>query len=120
MLRAQGLQYQGVIYSGPARLKELQNIDIGVRVMPQAVGPRVLARSIEFYAPLTAVNFGGELIPEAVPLAQAIGADIFVNRFGGNDVPASYQQVIDDGATGIQTDRIGDLVEFLRANGYYP
>ena len=119
-LVAAGLQARAVIYSGPVRLKELQTLDPVVRVMPQAVGVRVLSRSIEFFAPLTAVNFGNELIPDAVVLAQEIGADIFVNRFGANDVPASYQAVIDGGATGIQVDNIGQLVEFLRSNGYYP
>jgi glycerophosphoryl diester phosphodiesterase len=117
---AAGVPYQGVVYSGPYRLKELQRTDVGVRVMPQAVGPRVLARSIEFFAPLTAVNFGNELDPEAVPLAQAIGADIFVNCFGERDSDAGYQAAIDGGATGIQTDRMGALVAYLRANGYYP
>jgi hypothetical protein len=37
---------------------------------------------------------------------------------GKTDAPEGWQAAIDTGADGIQTDRPGPLVEYLRAKGY--
>jgi len=37
---------------------------------------------------------------------------------GSTDAPAGWQSAIDAGADGIQTDRPGELVQYLREKGY--
>jgi glycerophosphoryl diester phosphodiesterase len=45
-------------------------------------------------------------------------AEIYVDRMGTTDAPEGWQSAIDAGADGIQSDRPGPLVEYLRQKGY--
>jgi glycerophosphoryl diester phosphodiesterase len=44
---------------------------------------------------------------------------IYVDRFGDADTPAVWQDAIDRGATGIQTNKPAELVEYLRSRKYH-
>jgi glycerophosphoryl diester phosphodiesterase len=70
------------------------------------------------------IAFGAsDWTPEIIKLAKASGAELYVDRQGSDrngptDIPAVWQAAIDAGADGIQTDRPGELVTYLRKNGY--
>ena len=119
-LAKQELQHRVVVYSGPGRLKQLQIIDAAVLVMPEAVNTLVLNASIAFFDPLRVVAFNdNDFKDRVIELAQSIDADIYVDRLGDADVPEVWQDAINRGATGIQTDKPGPLVEYLVASGYH-
>ena len=56
--------------------------------------------------------------PEIIAVSKQANALIYVDRMGTTDGPEGWQSAIDDGADGIQTDRPGPLVEYLRQKGY--
>jgi glycerophosphoryl diester phosphodiesterase len=41
--------------------------------------------------------------------------DVYVDRLWSADKPADWQDAVDRGATGIQTDRPAELVAYLRS-----
>jgi hypothetical protein len=45
-------------------------------------------------------------------------AEIYVDIMGATDAPEGWQAAIDAGADGLQSDRPGPLVEYLRQKGY--
>jgi glycerophosphoryl diester phosphodiesterase len=45
---------------------------------------------------------------------------IYVDRLGSADNAAAWQEAIDQGADGIQTDHPAELVRYLRDKGYHP
>ena len=60
----------------------------------------------------------GDLKPEVISVVNEANAQIYMDRLGPADNPASWQSAIDAGADGIQTDRPADLVKYLREKGY--
>jgi glycerophosphoryl diester phosphodiesterase len=65
----------------------------------------------------------GDWKPEIIKLAKDSGAMVYVDRQGSDrtgptDNPEGWQAAIDMGADGIQTDRPGELVRYLREKGY--
>jgi glycerophosphoryl diester phosphodiesterase len=44
--------------------------------------------------------------------------DIYVDRLGPADNAAAWQDAIDRGASGIQTDHPAELVAYLKSKGY--
>jgi glycerophosphoryl diester phosphodiesterase len=56
--------------------------------------------------------------PEIISVVKEANTQIYVDRMGATDAPEGWQSAIDSGADGIQTDRPGPLVEYLKAKGY--
>jgi glycerophosphoryl diester phosphodiesterase len=64
---------------------------------------------------LQVVAYGArDFKPDIIACAKNAGAKVYVDRMGSTDNPAGWQQAIDMGADGIQTDRPAELVEYLR------
>jgi glycerophosphoryl diester phosphodiesterase len=65
------------------------------------------------------IAFGArDFTPEVIAVAKQAHAQVYVDRMGTTDGPKGWQSAIEAGADGIQTDRPGPLVEYLRAKGY--
>jgi glycerophosphoryl diester phosphodiesterase len=65
------------------------------------------------------IAFGaGDFKPEVIAVVKQANAGVYVDRMGTTDAPEGWQSAIDAGADGIQTDRPGPLVEYLREKGY--
>ena len=110
-----------VVYGGPVQQKQLQQYDVRIKPMPEAVNRAVLNASIAFFDPLEVVAFNdNDFRDELIQQARAIPADVYVDRLGAADTPEVWQDAVDRGATGIQSDFVGDLVAYLRAGGYHP
>ena len=89
--------------------------------MPEAVSKEAMDSYIALFDPLEVIAFNdNDFRDELIQQARAIPADVYVDRFGLKDTEPVWQDAIDRGATGIQTDRIGALVAYLRAMGYHP
>ncbi len=109
-----GMQDQVVIYGRAAYLKEIHALRPKLRVMPEAGNPATL-RSLLATMRLTVAAFDrNDFNPETIAAAKAAKLDIFVDRLGAQDNPAAWQDAIEKGATGIQTDYPAELVRFLK------
>jgi glycerophosphoryl diester phosphodiesterase len=86
--------------------------------MPEAVSVEMAQRIITELHPKVMAFGASDWKPDITKLAKDSGAELYVDRQGSTDNPASWQAAIDAGADGIQTDRPGELVKYLREKGY--
>jgi glycerophosphoryl diester phosphodiesterase len=56
---------------------------------------------------------------EIIAMARDNKAEIYVDRLGDADRAEIWQDAVDRGADGIQTDRPAELVRYLRSKGYH-
>ncbi len=115
--RAQ-MQDHAVIYGGVAYLTEIHTLRPAWRVMPEANNPTVLRNMLQALS-LRVVAFDArDFQAETIAMAKAAKADIYVDRLGPADNQTTWQDAIDRGATGIQTDHPAELAAYLKSRGY--
>lgn len=114
-----GMEDNVVVYGSFALLQDIYARRPRIKVMPESVSGVVIRKLIEALQPKVIAFSGRDFTPEIVGIAKGAGADVFVDRQGSTDLPAAWQEAIDLGATGIQTDRPRELVEYLRSRGYH-
>jgi glycerophosphoryl diester phosphodiesterase len=108
-----------VIYRGGIPLlKEIQQIDPRLKVMPESASVDQVKAAIEALHPKVIAFGASDFFEEIIKLTKASGAAIYADRMGKTDSPEGWQSAIDAGADGIQTDLPGPLVEYLRKHGY--
>jgi glycerophosphoryl diester phosphodiesterase len=117
-----GMAGHVVIYSGRIS-KDIQQINPALKIMPESVSVDVVQRIIAELHPKVIAFGASDWKPDIIKLAKESGAELYVDRQGADrngptDTPESWQAAIDAGADGIQTDRPGELVKYLRAKGY--
>jgi glycerophosphoryl diester phosphodiesterase len=107
-----------VIYGNPNYLKDVVAMEPKMKAMPEAHSPAAL-RSLLDILPLKVAAFDAkDFTDETIAVARAAKIDIYVDRLGPADNPAMWQDAIDRGATGIQTDHPAELVQYLKSKGY--
>ncbi len=113
-----GMTDHVVIYCGLGLAKQIEQLNPKLKVMPES-------NSVEHSRQLVAelhpkvIAFGAkDFVPDVIAVVKDAGAAIYVDRMGDTDGPEGWQSAIDAGADGIQTDRPGPLVEYLRQKGY--
>jgi glycerophosphoryl diester phosphodiesterase len=114
---AHGMAGHVVIYSGRIS-KEIQQLDPKLKVMPEAVSLDVVRRTVAELHPKVIAFGASDWKPEIIQAAKDSGAELYLDRQGATDNPAAWQAAIDAGADGIQTDRPGELAQYLREKGY--
>jgi glycerophosphoryl diester phosphodiesterase len=117
-----GMAEHVVIYSGRIS-KEIQALNPKLKIMPESVNLDVVRRIVDELHPKVIAFGASDWKPEIIKVAKDSGAALYVDRQGGDrngptDNPEAWQAAIDAGADGIQTDRPGELVKFLREKGY--
>jgi glycerophosphoryl diester phosphodiesterase len=115
VLSAHGMLNNVVVYGGRGELQQLQKLAPGIRVMPEADSKGDLEASERELKPTVIAFDQGDFKPELIAQTLAMKADIFVDRLWAQDTEKDWQDAIDKGATGIQTNRPAELLEFLRA-----
>lgn len=110
------MQDHVVVYGNPFFLYDVHKLRPDMKVMPEAVSPDVCKLFVHYLQLKVAAYSFGDFTPDTIACAKSVGADVYVDRMGKNDNPEGWQQAIDMGATGIQTDRPAELVEYLRAH----
>jgi glycerophosphoryl diester phosphodiesterase len=113
------MQDHCVVYGGFELLKQVAALRPNIKVMPESVSVPVVTRLIAELKPKVIAFVERDFTDEIIALARQAKADIYVDRFGKFDNPAGWQNAIDRGATGIQTDRPVELVEYLRSKRYH-
>src|SRR5262245_2154527 len=114
-LRKAGMEEHSVIYGGAALLGQVPALAPSLRGMPEAANAERLRRLTETLH-LKIAAFGALDFDDAtVSVARNAKIDIYVDRLGNEDTPAFWQDAIERGATGIQTDHPTELRAFLRS-----
>jgi glycerophosphoryl diester phosphodiesterase len=112
------MQDHVVIYGGARYLKEVSALRPKMKVMPEADNPATLKSLLEAL-PLKVAAYGAkDFNDETIAVARQAKLDIYVDRLGPADNESSWQNAIDRGATGIQTDHPAELVRYLKSKGY--
>jgi glycerophosphoryl diester phosphodiesterase len=117
-----GMADHVVIYSGRLS-KAIQEINPKLKIMPESVNVELVQRIVSELHPKVIAFGASDWKPEIIKLAKDSGAELYVDRQGSDhgvptDNPEGWQAAIDAGADGIQTDRPGELVSYLREKGY--
>jgi glycerophosphoryl diester phosphodiesterase len=112
------MQNRIVVYGGYQYLKDVAALRPKIKIMPESVSAAMCRKLIDEFHPRVIAFSAGDFKDEIIALAKNAKAEIYVDRFGDADTPASWQDAIDRGATGIQTNKPAELVAYLRSHGY--
>ncbi len=112
-----GMADNVVIYSGRIS-KEVQELDPRLKIMPEAGQVESAQRLVDLLHPKVLAFDASDFKPEVIAIAKKANAMIYVDRLGPADNQQIWQEAIDAGADGIQTDHPEDLVKYLREKGY--
>jgi glycerophosphoryl diester phosphodiesterase len=117
-LTRRGMLDQVVVYGGRNYLKEVSTLEPKLKVMPEAENPTTL-RSLLELLPLKVAAFDAkDFTDETIAVAKGAKVAIYVDRLGGADNQEGWQNAIDRGAAGIQTDHPAELVAYLKSKNY--
>jgi glycerophosphoryl diester phosphodiesterase len=105
-----------VIYGGAGFLKKVQALNPSLKVMPEAYSAVTLEKLLLDLKPRVVAFDAGDFTGDAIAVAKRAGVDIYVDRLGSADNASAWQDAVDRGAAGIQTDRPAELVEYLRSH----
>jgi glycerophosphoryl diester phosphodiesterase len=115
-LEAANMSAHVVVYGGAGFLKEVRALRPALKVMPEASS----LENLKSMLPLKAIAFDArDFLDPLIAAARETGADIFVDRLGPADNEVSWQDAIDRGATGIQTDYPARLAAYLKSKGLH-
>jgi glycerophosphoryl diester phosphodiesterase len=111
-----GMLNSVVIYGGAGFLKKVQALSPYLKIMPEAYSAATIEKMLADLKPRVAAFDAVDFTGDAIAVAKHAGVDIYVDRLGSADNPSAWQDAVDRGASGIQTDRPAELVEFLRSH----
>jgi len=113
-----GMTDHVVMYCGLRLARQIQELNPRLKVMPESNTVENSRLLIEQLHPRVVAFGARDFTPEIIAVVKQANAEIYVDRMGATDAPEGWQSAIDAGADGIQTDRPGPLVEYLRQKGY--
>jgi len=113
-----GMADNVVIYLGGRLAQAVQELNPRLKIMPEAGSAELAQRLVEQLHPKVLAFDANDFKPEVIAVARKGNALIYVDRLGPADNVETWQQAIDQGAAGIQTDHPEELVGYLRATGY--
>lgn len=106
-------------YGGVQLLRELVQLRPGWPCMPEAVSAEALNRNLKDLRPPAIAFSDWNFKSELVKMARDAGCEVFLDRQGKTDYPEFWRAAVDQGVTGIQTDRPAALLAWLRGEGLH-
>lgn len=113
-----GMTDHVLMYCSPNMCKQIQELDPKLKLMPESATVEHTRMIVDLLHPKVIAFGQGDFKPEIIAVAKEAKAGIYVDVMGKTDAPEGWQAAIDAGATGLQSDRPGPLVEWLRSKGY--
>jgi glycerophosphoryl diester phosphodiesterase len=113
-----GMAEHVVMYCKATMCKQIQDLNPALKVMPESNSVEHSRMLVDLLHPKVIAFGAGDFKPEIIAVSKEAHAKIYVDIMGKTDAPEGWQAAIDAGADGLQTDRPGPLVEWLRENGY--
>jgi glycerophosphoryl diester phosphodiesterase len=119
MLEKTDMSDKVVIYGGAFFLKKVLDLKPTLKVMPEADDASTLGKLVDSLK-LKVVAFDSkDFKDDVIAVAKQSQVPIYVDRLWVDDDSTHWQDAIDRGAAGIQTDHPAELVDFLRAKGLH-
>jgi|SRR5579872_1063732 len=113
------MQDHVVVYGKYTLMLQIAALRPNIKLMPEASSAGH-AKMLMDTLHLQVIAFdANDFQDDVIAVARAAKARIYVDRLGDADNPKSWQDAIDRGATGIQTNLPAELVEYLRMRGYH-
>jgi glycerophosphoryl diester phosphodiesterase len=110
---------QVVIYGGRGFLKHVQELRPSLKVMPEADNAATLEKLAADLHPRVVAFDAGDFKEDVIKVAKQANSEIYVDRLWTADNATAWQDAVDRGAAGIQTDRPAELVQYLRSRGLH-
>ena len=114
-VHARHMQDRVVVYCGRQLCKGVQELEPAMKLMPEsrnAAGAKTLIDDLH----LSVMAFdASDFKDDVIAVAKAANVAIYVDRLGPADNEAAWQDAIDRGADGIQTDKPAELAAYLRS-----
>lgn len=114
-----GMEDHVVVYGGLDLHRGVQKLNPRIKIMPESVNADVASKIAEELHPAVFAFDARDFKDDVIAVVRKAGAAIYVDRLGMADNPQSWQDAIDRGATGIQSDKPAELVAFLRSKGWH-
>ena len=119
-LSSHGMLGNVVVYGERHELQQLEKLAPGIRVMPEADSKGSLEKAEQMLKPTVVAFDQDDFKPAMISQTLAMKADIFVDRLGGQDTEKDWQDAIDKGVKGIQTNHPTALLLYLREKHLHP
>lgn len=113
-----GMAAHVVMYCNPDMCKRIQELNPNLKVMPESESVEHSKMLVDLLHPQVIAFGAGDFKPEIIAVSKEAKAKVYVDVMGKTDAPEGWRAAIDAGADGLQTDRPGPLVEWLRSKGY--
>lgn len=104
-----------VIYGGAGFLKNVHTLRPALKVMPEASDAVTLGKLLADFAPRVVAFDARDFQDDVIAVAKQARVEIYVDRLGLAEKESDWQDAVTRGATGIQTDRPAELVQYLRS-----
>ena len=117
-IESHGMADRVVMYCGIGLGKQLATLNPKLKIMPEASSVEHVTVVVEELHPFVVAFDARDFTAPIIAVVKRAGAKIYVDRMGSTDAPEGWQSAIDSGADGIQTDRPGELVDYLRSKHY--
>lgn len=108
-----------VIYGGAGFLREVLALEPSLKVMPEADNAATLKKLLATLHPRVIAFDAGDFKDDVIAIARQAHVDIYVDRLDGADNLEHWRDAIDRGAAGIQTNKPGELVNYLRTRALH-
>jgi glycerophosphoryl diester phosphodiesterase len=108
-----------VIYGGAHFLEGVLALNRSLKVMPEADDTTTLKKLVATLSPKVVAFDASDFKQDVISIAKQSHAEIYVDRLGPADNVEAWQDAIDKGADGIQTDRPAQVVQYLRSKGLH-
>ena len=113
-VKKHGMVERCVVYGGLQLMRDLTGLGYGFLAMPEAVSVEVSKRIVSELQVRTIAFDARDFREEIVAVAREAKKGIFVDRLGPADTKELWLEAVRMGATGIQTDHPGELVQLFR------
>jgi glycerophosphoryl diester phosphodiesterase len=100
-------------------LKSVQALRPNLKGMPEAVSAATLEKLLTGMNLRVVAFDASDFTDDVIQVAKRAGVEIYVDRLGAADNVSHWQDAIDRGANGIQTDHPAELVEYLRSRSLH-
>jgi glycerophosphoryl diester phosphodiesterase len=117
-IEAHGMADHVVMYCGAKMCKQIQELNPKLKVMPESATVEHAKMLVDLLHPKVMAYDQKDFQPEIIAVSKEAKVEVYVDVMGKTDAPEGWQAAIDAGANGLQTDRPGPLVEWLRSKGY--
>jgi glycerophosphoryl diester phosphodiesterase len=118
-LKNAGMLKNVVIYGEPGFLKGVLALEPSLSAMPEAGNAGKLEKLALSLNLRVAAFDKDDFHDDVIAVAKRLKIKIYVDRLWDADKPEIWQDAIDRGADGIQTDHPAALVEYLRSRGLH-